>query len=509
MKLNELKTQVNELDMSDVIGNYGSAGVKQIANRLNPWSGGAGALSVKDKMASDMFVRDFIGRASEDLTRAIKGRQVNPNNTLGGAADTTPAPGDPYERPDGTPPTPSTDTGAPAPGADSGAPTADTGSPAPESPTPPGTPKANPASQKQTIQNLNNYVRNASSALNRATTPQQKMALTKELVNFMADRKDYPEWSNALSTVQQVIKSGRLDPNFTNAAINRVKAGQTMAESWQMYWIDKLLESVQLTWKDIGIVTIKESVSSWKLVDGKYQKLNNIFESIVEAGDPYTPGSSPTPAAGGGAGYPDTISSYLQKMFKQYTRSKSNKPMSLSPEQIASIKEITDQAEREYRSLNPMKRGGVAAIKKLANLAYSLSYSNQPGYQHGKASAAADATPGAAGANVDPLAAFRSGGAATGAARGDSKIEPATTQVMTAIQRMSASPSNADDLIAVVKLGLQKLYKTDRQAYTQLLASLKQQSGSEPKYTPPSVSPSPAPSPSPSPALAETRRIKK
>ena len=49
MKLNEFKqrtknrklneSQLSELDMSDVIGNYGAAGVKTIADKINPFEG--------------------------------------------------------------------------------------------------------------------------------------------------------------------------------------------------------------------------------------------------------------------------------------------------------------------------------------------------------------------------------------------------------------------------------------------------------------------------------------
>jgi hypothetical protein len=134
--------------------------------------------------------------------------------------------------------------------------------------TAPGNAAAPGAAQKQTNQNLNAYVQNAASTLNKATDPAQKMALTKELVNFMADRKDYPEWQNALGTVQKVIKGAQLNPNFANSAISRAKAGQTM-ESWQAYWINKLLEAVGYTWRDLGLRVLSESATTVRVVDFK------------------------------------------------------------------------------------------------------------------------------------------------------------------------------------------------------------------------------------------------
>ena len=55
-----------------------------------------GQLSVKDKMASDMFVRDFVGRAKTDLNAAIKSGLVDPNAT-GVPAQTAPAQAQPQQ----------------------------------------------------------------------------------------------------------------------------------------------------------------------------------------------------------------------------------------------------------------------------------------------------------------------------------------------------------------------------------------------------------------------------
>ena len=202
-----------------------------------------------------------------------------PTAAAPGAAAATPS--TPAADPAAAPATPAPDAAAPAdtrieptldtPPADpAAAPAADTGvagaAPAAPTKTAPGNAAAPGTAQKQTNQNLNAYVQNAASTLNKATDPAQKMALTKELVNFMADRKDYPEWQNALGTVQKVIKGAQLSPNFANAAIARAKAGQTM-ESWQAYWINKLLEAVGYTWKDIGLRVLSESATTVRVVD--------------------------------------------------------------------------------------------------------------------------------------------------------------------------------------------------------------------------------------------------
>jgi hypothetical protein len=75
MKLNELK-HLNELDMNRMFGDYGSAAMKQATNKLQ--GGAGGQLSVKDRMAKDSFIRNFVGRAQTNLNSAIQSGLVDP-----------------------------------------------------------------------------------------------------------------------------------------------------------------------------------------------------------------------------------------------------------------------------------------------------------------------------------------------------------------------------------------------------------------------------------------------
>jgi hypothetical protein len=68
--------KLNELNLSNVIGDYGAAAVKQVGNRI---AGNAeGNLSVQDKIAKEKFISDFIGRASTNLNSAIQSGLVDP-----------------------------------------------------------------------------------------------------------------------------------------------------------------------------------------------------------------------------------------------------------------------------------------------------------------------------------------------------------------------------------------------------------------------------------------------
>lgn len=105
MKLNEFQ-QLNELDLAHVIGDYGSAGLKQIGNRLAGHP--EGQMSVKDKMASDIFVRNFVGRAKTDLNAAIKSGLVDPNIGVPPAAVAPETPAAPAAQPAATTVAPAT-----------------------------------------------------------------------------------------------------------------------------------------------------------------------------------------------------------------------------------------------------------------------------------------------------------------------------------------------------------------------------------------------------------------
>ena len=300
------------------------------------------------QMAQDIFLKDFVGDAISSIETGIRGGLIDPN--IRGAQ--TPKPPktqvDPGAvKPDGTPTPAPGPTPTPAPG-----PTP-TPTPTPGV-TPPvgGLPKSDTSmstgkykQQQQTTQNMNQYIQSASKTINAAPDKAQKMALTKELVNYMADRKDSPEWSNGLATVQQVIKKGNIDPNFANAALGKMKAGQTMAEAWKIFYINKLIESVGLTWDDLGLAVLKEhATKTYYIVETKYLKLNNIFESILNDAKSNAEG----------------IESYLTRWFQQYM-----KGVNFNPQQTQGmIKAVADSYAKDK---------GKAALEKLANSAFALS----------------------------------------------------------------------------------------------------------------------------------------
>ena len=70
MKLNEFKKpqQVNELDASSILGDYGAAAVKNAAKSLS----GGNNIGVANQMAKDSFIKNFINQAGETLRTGVE-----------------------------------------------------------------------------------------------------------------------------------------------------------------------------------------------------------------------------------------------------------------------------------------------------------------------------------------------------------------------------------------------------------------------------------------------------
>jgi len=271
----------------------------------------------KQQMIQDIFLKDFYDDAYTSLDNAIKGQLVNTDlkDPLTGSTQVNPADIDP------------TDDPAPATSKTAGA-------------------VAGQKAQQQTTQTINNYVKGAAQAINQTTDKHQKIAFIKELVNSMAARQGAPEWENAFKGVEGIIKRAGADPNFASAAINNLKSGKTMAESHQIYFINKLIESVGLTWKDLGLCVITEN-KKYYIAETKFIKLNQLFESILEAGSGQR-----------------SVSQFMLDWFNQYMTGVDWKSSETTV--LPLIQAIGDSYPSGYKN----------AIKTLAKTAFALSKSS-------------------------------------------------------------------------------------------------------------------------------------
>lgn len=301
MKVNEFNfTPVIEEGIGDAIGSFASGllGGKSgdAIKKLLP-SGGGGNLG---KLTQDIFVKDFYNDAMTSLNAAIKSGWVDPKLRAS-------------QRPVAK--NPATVAGN------------FTGT---------GT-----AAQKQTLQNINDYVKAASASINAEPNRDNKLKLVKELVNFMADRHGTPEWNNALGTVKQIIKKSGTDTSNTIAA--NLQSGKTMTESWRVYAINKLLESVDMTWNDLGIMLLAEGKTLY-IAESKFAKLDMIFESIMEAE------------------HSEPISAFISDWFNQYMTG-----VNWSSRQQM-VNQYIDNVEKTYNT-----DGSKEAMMQLGLLAFALS----------------------------------------------------------------------------------------------------------------------------------------
>jgi hypothetical protein len=406
MKLNDFKQSEQKLDefrLSSLLGDYGSAAAKKMF-------GQTGGKSVQSQMALDIFLKDFVDDAVSGLDTGIKSGLIDPNlKTKGTAKPVNPKAVKPAAGQPGA--APAAPAAAPAQGT---APKADTSG---------AVGKYN--QQKQTTQNMNQYIQSAAKTINATQDKAQKVALTKELVNYMADRKGYPEWDNAVATVQQVIKKGNVDPNFANAALGKIKAGQTMAEAWKVFYINKLLEAVQLSWEDVGLTVLKESNSKHYIIaETKFYKLNYIFESIVTEAQ--------------------SIGDYLKNWYAGYM-----KGVNYGPNQ-ADVDKLIKQVELTYG-----QDKGKKALEQLAQMSFSISKGAAPG--------ASDEQEKMKQANASQPASEPAASNTAAAPAASSTAQPAA---------QSGSQPNSHQMAAKIQQLLTQLSKVDAKVYNDLIKSL-------------------------------------
>lgn len=219
MKLNELKKPqetVNEGFWDTLIGD------KAVASIKSPFTGATS----QQQLAQDIFVKDFMGDAISAIRTGVKSGLIDPKAKTNPVVNTADAP------------------------------------PAPSNRAAQAAEKFN--KQKQTTRDVNQYLQNLDKSYKSASTFQEKINLTKELINFMADRKGTPEWDNSLGTVKAILTKNVSKQNLP-VALDLINKG-----------------------KHIKVDT----------AESKYAKLNALFESILNEAE--------------------SVSSYLQKWFAQY-----------------------------------------------------------------------------------------------------------------------------------------------------------------------------------------------
>ena len=335
MKLNDFKlveNAIKEADSSYFIGDLGKAMAQQANARFNPFSkGGNPELSVQDKMTSNIYVKDFVGRAKEALKRGIDGKQIDPNPNAG----STPVQGT-------TPPSP-----------------VDNKQTAPTELTP-----AQIRQQKQM-----SAAKTAQDQMAKNPVPTKTTQTTQPPQPTPGDIRQQKQTVATKNAQSQMVPFSKLPGDqFAKSASNVRQQKQAQATAALQKQMTPKQATAPAVWKNNRNPNAPAATSPQAAAQPAQQKpavwKNNrtgkvgtspiMRESIFEAGQ-----------------YPDTISSFINKFFKKY-----NTGLALSPEIMKQVDAIAKQIQANYS-----KTGAQAELDQLAKLGYSINQSelaNQP-----------------------------------------------------------------------------------------------------------------------------------
>lgn len=395
MKLNEVK-KVDEVNLSHVVGDYGAAGIKQIGNRL--MGNAEGQLSVKDKMAKEKFIADFIGRANTNLNSAIKSGLVDPKIKAGAPqaqpAQTKPQPQPQAQQAQQTQPA---QTATP-----NNAPATTQATPAtPETPEQKRI-RLQKAAQQRADQEAKQNATTAAQTPPGETPEQKRIRLQKaaqqrgdqEAAEFsklpanqaqvQASNIRQKKQGNATQVAQNQMATSGLPPGVNPEKVNAAQqaAGlppvykKTASGGWEETDYSK---GTRVTPQQPPVETpsqkrirlqqaAAQNIQS-TMKESKFAKLNALFESIVEAGEAQTQTKQ-------------SISQYLQNMVTQYMKGRLK-----DPQAISQIKALSDEVQKSYPSIK-------APLTKLANLVFATSYSQGTGATQPATAQATQAEPG-------------------------------------------------------------------------------------------------------------------
>lgn len=136
---------------------------------------------------------------------------------------------------------------------------------APSAPAAQPSTKATPAApEKQTpTSGVNNYLNSWAKDIRNAASSADKMALAREMIKFLGDRKGTPQAKMLAKAAEMVIK--RLgDPSLAGVA-KGFKGFQMERANYAI--ANYILEEVGLTWKDLGLrIVISESTNDYIII---------------------------------------------------------------------------------------------------------------------------------------------------------------------------------------------------------------------------------------------------
>jgi hypothetical protein len=438
VKLNDFK----KLDEAQMLGNYGSALMKNMGNKMR--GSGMGAMSTVDQMTKDNYIKNFLGAASSSLNSAVQSGLVDPNAKSPAAGTPSPAPGG----------NPGGEVAPAKTGPDASTPS--TSAPANTSTPNSGAPKT-PEQIRKEKQMAAAGVAQKQMAANPAPKPGQTPATTTapKTPEQIRKEKQAAATQTAQASMAPMSKLPANQPQVQAANIRQQKqtaATNTAQASMAPY---SKVKPAPAVWKNNRNPSAPAGRSP-KVAESTYSRLDAIFESIMFEADG-----------------DNSISGFMQSFFTKHLEGLDTSSAK------AKIKELADLVQQTYS-----KDSGKAAMTQMANLGYALEHSNG-GAGASTADSSKPLTPAQAmaqgfnAASGSPSDTSSSAGAGTTAATDTSTTpaQPATTatepQGDTATQP-AADPQKEKTVYMQVKGMLDKLDKKGKQ---RILAALEKQLG--------------------------------
>lgn len=129
---------------------------------------------------------------------------------------------------------------------------------------------------------VNDYVKKWASEIKKAPTPEEKVNLVKEIVNFLADRHTTQEWQNVKKGVQDIISNSGVDPEQADDAIQSINQGVTM-EKVTYELCNTLLTECGIQWQQLGVIPVEidECISLKFTVLQRETLLEDFFTDLI------------------------------------------------------------------------------------------------------------------------------------------------------------------------------------------------------------------------------------
>ena len=342
MKINEFKRpkskKVNEGWIDDLGAAYGGKASGSRADNL-----------------SDLFFKDFTEDARVSLDSGISGGLVDISDLKKDGPDTPPGPdavsgkpADKYDMMDRMSAASKNKKSAPPSGKFAGKPAANV----------PIDPTKKNAATTDPYENLKGQMRRLQPQPGKTLPTKFASELSSDMAKLSKGDKDHGAY--AADKIMKYAKAGYDVSKLAPAWNASSEAGERFLTQSIYREINNMLKEHGLTWGSLGLrirlyegignsgIFISRSNQKTTMTDAEeFRRLNQIFESIMEAGHP-----------------DPTISEYMMSWFGKYMD-----PVNWNKYQ-SKIKSLTDQIQSTYN-----KDKGEAAIGKLARMAFSIAQS--------------------------------------------------------------------------------------------------------------------------------------